>query len=120
MAASRDPKHIGVNVRRLRVAAGLTQLQLAEAAEIVDATVSRIERGRLEPSADLLGRLAGALRVRADDLLGPMKDPGRPTHRPAIARLVAAVDGLDDGQVDDVTRGIRLLLAAGRRSVRSR
>jgi transcriptional regulator with XRE-family HTH domain len=120
VAAARDPRHIGANVRRLRIAAGLTQLQLAEAADIVDATVSRIERGRMDPSSELLGRLASALRVRADDLLGPTKERGRPTQRPAIARLVAAVDGLDDGQVDDVTRGIRLLLAAGRRSARAR
>ena len=120
MAAARNPRHIGANVRRLRLAAGLTQLQLAEQAEIVDATVSRIERGRLEPSADLLGRLAGALKVTADDLLGPVKGTSKPSHRPAIARLVAAVDGLDDGQVDDVTKAIRLLLAAGRRSARPR
>jgi transcriptional regulator with XRE-family HTH domain len=116
---ARDPKHIAANVRRLRMAAGLTQAQLAEAAEIVDATVSRVERGRLEPSADLLGRLAGALKVKADDLMGPMKDP-KPAYRRSVARLVAAVEGLDDGAIDDVTKAIKLLLAAGKRSVRPR
>ena len=63
MPSVRDPKNIAGNVRRIRVRAGLTQGQLAERAEIADATVSRVERGRLEPSSDLLGKLAEALRV---------------------------------------------------------
>lgn len=118
MPPARDPKNIGTNVRRFRVRAGLTQGQLAERAEMADATVSRIERGRLEPSSDLLAKLAGALRVKADDLLGPAKDSGKPRYRASIAKLVATVEDLDDAQVDDVTKAIKLLLAVGKRSRR--
>lgn len=120
MPAARDPKNIGANVRRLRVRAGLTQGQLAERAEVADATVSRVERNRLEPSSDLLGKLAGALRAKADDLLGTPRDDGKPKYRHAIAKLVATVEGLDDAQVDDVTRAVKLFLAVGRRSSRPR
>jgi transcriptional regulator with XRE-family HTH domain len=115
-----SPRNIGVNVRRLREGAGLTQGQLAERAEMADATISRVERGRLEPSSTLIAKLAGALRVRADDLLGTPKQPVKPRVRPSIAKLVATVEDLDDGAVDDVTRAIKLLLAAGRRSARPR
>lgn len=119
-SVARSPQNIGANVRRLRVRAGLTQGQLAERAEIADATVSRVERNRLEPSSELLAKLAGALRVKADDLLGPAKDNGKPKYRASVAKLVAVVEDLDDAQVDDVTKAVKLLLAAGRRSVRPR
>jgi transcriptional regulator with XRE-family HTH domain len=83
---------------------------------MADATISRVERGRLDPSSTLIAKLAGALRVKADDLLGPVKDTGKPRHRPSVARLVAVVEDLDDGAVDDVTKAVKLLLAVGRRS----
>ena len=119
MPAARDPKNIGANVRRLRVRAGLTQGQLAERAEVADATVSRVERNRLEPSSELLGKLATALKAKADDLLGTPRDDGKAKYRPAIAKLVATVDDLDDAQVDDVTKAVKLILAVGRRGRRA-
>jgi hypothetical protein len=68
----------------------------------------------------LLGKLAAALGVTADELLRRRVSPRERTVRPSIARLVATVEGLDDGAVDDVRRAISLLLEAGRRSPRSR
>jgi transcriptional regulator with XRE-family HTH domain len=120
VASTRDPKHIAANVRRLRVQAGLTQGQLAERAEMADATVSRVERGRLEPSSALLAKLAQALKVRADDLLGPVREAGKPRYRASVAKLVATIEDLDDAAVDDVTRAIKMLLAIGRRIGRPR
>jgi transcriptional regulator with XRE-family HTH domain len=115
------PRHpltsaLAQNLRRFREDAGLTQLQLAEAADVADATISRIERGRLAPSAALLAKLAGALRVSVDDLLGPPREQRKLALRAPIARLVAVVRDLDDGQVDDVTKAVKLLLAVGRRT----
>jgi transcriptional regulator with XRE-family HTH domain len=113
-----DAKNIASNVRRLRVEAGLTQGQLAERADMADATISRIERGRLEPSSTLVAKLAQALKVRVDDLLGSPKDAhGKPKARlrPSISKLVAVVEDLDDGAVDDVTRAVKLLIGVGRR-----
>jgi transcriptional regulator with XRE-family HTH domain len=117
---ARDPKNIGANVRRLRVQAGLTQGQLAERAEMADATISRVERGRLEPSSTLISKLAGALRVKVDDLLGTPREPSKARYRASVSKLVAAVDDLDDGAVDDVTKAVKLLLGVGRRSARPR
>jgi transcriptional regulator with XRE-family HTH domain len=84
---------------------------------VADATVSRVERGRLAPSAALAVKLAGALGVKVDELMsGTMKPARKAAMRPSVARLVAVVSDLDDAQVDDITRGLKLLLAAGRRS----
>jgi transcriptional regulator with XRE-family HTH domain len=107
---------IPLNLRRLRQEAGLTQSQVAEAAEVADATISRIERGRFLPTQDLLERLASAVEASAAELLARQPKPRKSSLRPCEARLLATVRGLDDGQVDDVTRGIKLLLAVGRRT----
>lgn len=55
---------IGANVRNHRREVGLSQMQLAEAAEIDRTYVSRIERGRHLPSLSLVVKLAASLNVR--------------------------------------------------------
>ena len=109
------PSQIPINLRRLRQAAGLTQAQVAEAADVADATLSRIERGRFLPSQDLLVRLADAIGATAAELVktgGPVR---KPALRTSEARLLALARELDDAQVDDLVRGVKLLLAVGRR-----
>jgi transcriptional regulator with XRE-family HTH domain len=61
---------VGQNVRRLRVERKLTQEQLAHEAEIDLTYVGGIERGRRNPSVDVLGRLAASLGVHPRDLFG--------------------------------------------------
>jgi DNA-binding XRE family transcriptional regulator len=58
-----DLPAVGRNVRRLRTAAGLTQTALAKRSGVNRAGVSRMERGRQNPTAVTLGRLAKTLRV---------------------------------------------------------
>jgi len=107
--------HVGPNLRRLRLAAGLTQAEVAERAGVADATLSRIERGRLVPSVALAGKLADALGTTVDALLErPTKKRQKPELRRCDRQLLALVRDLSDAQVDDVTRGLRLILRAGR------
>ncbi len=109
---------LGANVRRRRIEQGLTQSQLAEAAGIADATISRIERGRLVPTTKLAERIARALDTSLDGLTGKGKPRTEAKGRASVARLVALVRDLDDGQVDDVTKALKLLIAVGRRSAK--
>lgn len=111
---------LGLRVRQARVQAGLTQAELAERAEMADATLSRIERNRLVPSVTLIKRVADALGMSVDALLS-QKVPKAPRSilRPAEARLLALVRELDETAVDDVVRALRSILAAARRSARS-
>jgi len=60
---------VGTNVRRARQKAGLTQEQLAHDAKIDLTYAGGIERGRRNPSVEVLGRLADALGVEPADLL---------------------------------------------------
>ncbi len=54
---------VGRNIRRLRVAAELSQEMLAVDAKLETVYVSRIERGVANPTVGVLERIARALRV---------------------------------------------------------
>jgi transcriptional regulator with XRE-family HTH domain len=56
------------NVRRLRLARGLTQEALAADAGLHQALISEIENEASNPELDTLGRLAVALGARPSDL----------------------------------------------------
>lgn len=62
-------KIVAANVRRLRVERKLTQEQLAHDAEIDLTYLGGIERGRRNPSVDVLGRIAAALGCNPGELL---------------------------------------------------
>ena len=61
---------LGKRIREIRKSQGISQEQLAERASISAQYVSNIERGKENPTLDLLLRLAEALRVS----LGQMCD----------------------------------------------
>ena len=60
---------MGQNVRRQRLAAGLTQEKLAELADLAPRTIQKIEAGQLDLLATTVARLRAAVRCRYDDLL---------------------------------------------------
>ncbi len=68
-----------------RRARGLTQAELAERAGVAVEVFGRLERGRALPRADTLVRLAAALSMSTDTLLGLA--PGAPVPRAAEAEM---------------------------------
>ena len=56
------------NVRRLRLAKGLSQDALAADAGLFQKLISGIENGRANPELDTLGKIADALGVQPGDL----------------------------------------------------
>jgi transcriptional regulator with XRE-family HTH domain len=67
--------HIGVRVKRLRIERGLTQMELAERADISQAVISRLEADvRRNVNADVLKALAKALGCTTDYLVGMHED----------------------------------------------
>lgn len=63
------------NLRALRKAKGLSQEELAARLHVVRQTVSKWEKGRSVPDAELLVRLAEELDTTAAALLGPEVPP---------------------------------------------
>ena len=56
-----------LEIRRLR---GMTQTELAQAAQIHRVTIAKYEAGQCVPSVDRAVRLANALGVTVDELIG--------------------------------------------------
>ena len=62
-------------IKNRRTKLGITQTELARAAKLTPAAISQFESGARKPSFDALSKLATALKVTTDFLLG-MKKPG--------------------------------------------
>lgn len=72
-----DPtaKLFGERLKLLRVKAGLTQMQLASKTGITAAYISAIERGKGNPTLDMMVKLAGHVNAEAWDMIRPSCDP---------------------------------------------
>jgi transcriptional regulator with XRE-family HTH domain len=77
-APSEVAERFGVNLRRLRIKANLSQERLALLAGLHRTEVSLLERGRREPRIGTVVRLAGPLEVSSNDLLDGLAWLGRP------------------------------------------
>jgi transcriptional regulator with XRE-family HTH domain len=62
-------KQLGENIKKVRQKVGKTQEELAREAEIHVSYLSRIERGVVNPSFDVLENIAKALKVKSKDFL---------------------------------------------------
>jgi transcriptional regulator with XRE-family HTH domain len=97
-----DPKDVARAVRQHRVAAGLTQAELAERAGLAFETISRVEGGREPPSLRTAMSLADALGASLDAVVGrtsaqlSRKEPRVP---PDVRRLLASAQRLDAGML---------------------
>jgi len=79
----------GTLLRRARVAAGLSQRELARRAETAQSVVSRVESGRTDPSTGTLRALlaAAGMELRVDLEPGAVLDPQILDDVPRILRL---------------------------------
>jgi transcriptional regulator with XRE-family HTH domain len=68
---------MGKRFQKLRQAAGLSQSQLARAANVPVASLRQWEQGRRTPLLDAAARVAEALDVSLDDLAGIGTPPRR-------------------------------------------
>lgn len=71
-------KLVAWNLRRIRVAAGLSQEKLAADADIDRAYVGRVERGIENPTVGLVDRLAKALSVHVSEFFIEPKPGAKP------------------------------------------
>ncbi|MBX9584066.1 MAG: helix-turn-helix transcriptional regulator [Gemmataceae bacterium] len=66
-------------LREVRLARGMTQADLAEAAKVTETYVTKLEAGRAAPGIDLVNRLAKGLSTTVADLL-PQDEPPDPAE----------------------------------------
>ena len=67
---TQDARVIGEQIRKARVARGWTQAQLAFRAGLRESAICKYERGYFEPRINTLRKIAKALGVTTDYLLG--------------------------------------------------
>ncbi len=66
---------VGNRIRNRRMELSITQTRLAKTAKLTPAAISQFESGSRKPSFDALSKLATALKISTDYLLGK-KQPG--------------------------------------------
>ncbi|WP_081511729.1 helix-turn-helix domain-containing protein [Nocardia donostiensis] len=74
---------LGGQLRTLRREQGETLAETAERAGISPQYLSEVERGRKEPSSEMIAALAGALGTTLGQLTGQVADELRTRRRPA-------------------------------------
>lgn len=70
-------ENIANNVRKLRETRGFTQQQMAKLAGVPRPTWANLESGGANPTVAVLIKVANALQVRVEELLGPPKAAAR-------------------------------------------
>lgn len=72
---------VGLNVKRIRVAQGISQERLAFDAGVDRSYLGGVERGEENPTVDVLDRLAATLAVPLGELFREAADDG---HTPGL------------------------------------
>jgi transcriptional regulator with XRE-family HTH domain len=102
---------IGERLARLRKERGVSQIEMAERLGVSQPVISEYERGTVRLHGELIVKLAGILRVSADELLGLEKEPARGPRDRAIARRLRDIDRLPKRDRDALVRTIDAFLA---------
>lgn len=109
---------LGERIKKLRKEKGLTQLQLAEKANMSRTYVADVERNRYNPSIETLKSIADALNVDPADLLSENKLPyyklNDKDERDIAKRLESVMESLESedslaflgGEMDEETRNL--------------
>ncbi len=86
---------IGARLRQLRHDRGITQVELAEKIGIHQSVLSECERGEVRLHGALVVRLAKALKVSTDEILGLQKvEEKRPPRNRRFSRRLERIEKL--------------------------
>jgi transcriptional regulator with XRE-family HTH domain len=120
MKTLKNNNHLGKNIRQLRKQKGLTQVELAKILDCSQPIITTYENGQKKPSVSTLARLAEALGVSIDHVVGasiPIK-AGEKIKNPKLWKKFAQLDELADTDKRAVFRMIDGLLAQKKQSSR--
>jgi transcriptional regulator with XRE-family HTH domain len=109
-------QRFSARLRELRLARGMTQVELAGRASVTPNYVGKLENAGAAPGIDLVERLATALGASVTDLLPPSGTPAdpQPVLQDQARRLFARV--LEDGQALTFLVPLMARLVGGQRA----
>jgi transcriptional regulator with XRE-family HTH domain len=106
---NQDPtQDLGKRLQKFREMRGLTQVQLGEKAGMKPAAVSHFETGQRSPSLESLVKLADALEISADALLGRASPESLTQVDPIFLRASRS-----DAQTLDTVKRVTAAILAG-------
>jgi transcriptional regulator with XRE-family HTH domain len=108
----------GARLAALRKAAGLSQAELAKALGVPQSSIGFWETASKPPRSDILPKLAKALGVRVEDLLGsaPVAAPGRPGPVGKLQRALEQAAVLPRRQQELVVEFVNTLVQRQKRA----
>ena len=107
-----EDESLGQRIARLRKERGTTQQELAERIGTIQVLVSDYERDRIRAAAEMVVRIAEALEISADELLGMKKARLGPRASRRVLRRVERVEELPPQQQATLLRTIDTFLKA--------
>lgn len=112
-----DDQRIGLRLKEARVNRGVQQKVLAAQLRMDQSVLSRYERGVLRLPSSLLARIASALRVSTDEILG-LKTPknGATVRDRRFLKRLHAIETLPERQKDALLTTIDGLLRSTKAS----
>ena len=102
----------GEKIKEIREYRNLTQDQLAELASLNRVTVAKYESGKVEPGAHALSRIADALEISTDVLLGRSADPVEYVQAPLSEEARIISEGVDRMPKEDRKKALNIMKAA--------
>lgn len=102
-----DYQAIGVRIRRLRKAQGLTQQTLAEISNQEPSNISHIERGATKLSLPTLVNIANALEVTVDELLADSLFAGKSVFEQELTHLLADCSHAELRVITETVRALK-------------
>lgn len=104
-----SPSHedFSARLRKTREQKGLSQAELAEKSGFQPSAISHFETGRRAPSFDNLKRLADALSVSTDYLLGRETEPG--FSGPMMQRMFRHAEKLSESDLETLEEFAKML-----------
>jgi transcriptional regulator with XRE-family HTH domain len=103
-------KLFGASLRQRRRSRGLTQAQLAEAADLSLEMIGRVERGLTAPSFETIAGLISALRIAPAELFGAEPTDREGERREIIGRISQLLASASDAQVRQAERVLNALI----------
>ena len=104
-------KDIGNRIAEIRMARGLTQDELAELSTLSRISIARYETGKIEPGAKALGRIADALEVTTDTLLGRSTEMHEIGSQPKTIEARILASGIDKLPKDEREKALNIMRA---------
>lgn len=89
---------LNIRIRELRMAHGLNQVELAKKLSVRKQTVSNWENSNIQPSVDMLERIADCFSVTTDYLLG---------REDKIKICVDGLTDVEDAHIEQIIQDLR-------------